>query len=54
MVKVRISAESIEDARLAVARLVHGWKHHRIKKVEPASVDMDQDRRFVFWVKLWD
>lgn len=52
MVKVRISAESMEDARLAVARLLHGWKHHRIKKAGPAAGD--HGGRFVLWVKLWD
>ena len=52
MVKVKISAESEEGARLAVARLLHGWKHHRIKRAKPAADD--QGRRFVYWVRLWD
>ena len=54
MVKVRISAETELDARKAVSRLVHEWKHHRIKKVEPATVSKDQNQRLVYWVRLWN
>lgn len=49
MVKIRIAAETELDARLAISRLIHGWKHHRIKKGEPAS-----GSRVVFWLRLWN
>lgn len=49
MVKIRIAADTVEDAREAVSKLVQGWKHHRIKKAEPAA-----GWKVVYWLRLWN
>lgn len=51
MVKIKIAAETELDARMAIFRLIHGWKHHRIKKGEPAA---GHGGRFVYWLRLWN
>ena len=49
MVKIRIAADTVEDAREAVSKLVQGWKHHRIKKAELAA-----GWKVVYWLRLWN